>query len=128
MPEIFLESTTQENAFILCPEVISSGLIFSPSTELYLVKDQATRRTVGLCGYRWKSSSVTFKNDYIKPQWRGMGFFKKIMDAGIATARERGMKYIDANATQMAIREWLIRGAEVRKEYKSGITGVRIYL
>ena len=128
MPVVEFQPTTYSEVMELFPESKSSELIFSPSTELYLIVDAESRDTVGMCGFRWGATTVTFKNAYIHPQWRNRGYNKVALDKRIEMARERGMRYIDGNLTEPSAREWAKRGAEVRKQYKNGIVLGRIYL
>lgn len=128
MPLVEFEPTTYSRVMELFPETRNSELVFSQSTELYLIVDASTGNTVGMCGFRWGTDTVTFKNAYIHPMWRNRGYNTVALDKRIEIARERGMRRIDGNLTKPSAREWAKRGAEIRKRYKNGIVLASLYL
>ena len=128
MPAVEFEPTTHERVMDLFPETKQTELVFSPSTELYLIIDADTSDVVGMCGFRWKASTVTFKNAYIHPKWRNRGYNKVALDKRIEMARNRGVRRIDGNLTAPSAREWARRGATMRKQYKNGIVLASFYL
>ena len=128
MPVIEFQRATYDKVMELFPESKSSELVFSPGTELHLIVDAETHDIVGMCGFRWGATTVTFKNAYIHPKWRNRGYNKVALDKRIEIARERGMRRIDGNLTKPSAREWAKRGAEIRKRYKNGIVLASLYL
>ena len=128
MVSVEFRPTTYSRVMKLFPETKNSELVFSLSTELYLIVDEDTGNTVGMCGFRWGTDTVTFKNAYIHPMWRNRGYNTAALDKRIEMARERGMRRIDGNLTKPSAREWARRGAEIRKEYKNGVVLASLYL
>ena len=128
MPAVDFQPTTHDRVMELFPETKQSELVFSASTELYLIVDADTCNIVGMCGFRWGASTVTFKNAYIHPKWRNRGYNKVALDKRIEMARERGMRRIDGNLTVPSAREWARRGATIRKRYKNGVILASFYI
>lgn len=108
------------------PRALSEHLSFAASTDLYAV--YLGDMMIGMCGFIWKAKSVVFKNVFFAPEHRRQGYYHSVMDLRIKMARERGAVFVNGNVTKMALGEWHKRGAEVRKQFKNGITAMRIYL
>ena len=80
MVSVEFRPTTYSRVMKLFPETKNSELVFSLSTELYLIVDEDTGNTVGMCGFRWGTDTVTFKNAYIHPMWRNRGYNTAALD------------------------------------------------
>lgn len=93
-----------------------AGLIFYPSTELYLVKRQEL--VVGFCGFKWHKLTVKLKNIYVLPKYRLQGICREIIRWQINKSKETGIKTIKATCTDSSLHEFIKQGFSVTKEFK----------
>jgi len=82
---------------------------------------------VGFSSIQFYSDKAKFNNSYIFKEYRGMGYYKKLLDFRFNEARMNGCKSIVASCTKMSIREFIKRGAIIEKEFKI-CTNVKIIL
>ncbi len=101
------------------------GLVFSPSTELYAAMFGEV--VVGMCGIVWYTNHAKAKNDYVKPEYRGRGYYLAMFNWRIERARQRGCRWIGATCTAAALPEWLKHGAIILNRYQR-YTKVRLPL
>ena len=106
-------------------DMIRSGLVFGSSTELFKATDNGIM--VGACGIAWYKTHAKFKDDYVLPEFRGMGYFKDMMSLRIQMVKNHGLRTVKATCTAPALPYWLRLGAVVTKEY-SKYTSVRLEL
>ncbi len=103
----------------------SEGLIVAKTTDLYLAY-LPDGTLVGMSGFLWRRSTVTFKNRYVLPPYRLQGYMREMLDWSIEQARARGYPSAEATCTPSGVHEYLRRGADVVRRYKNGTTHVRL--
>jgi len=99
------------------------GLMFCGNTKLFgLFIDN---KIVGFTGVLFVKNKVIFKNHFVLHEYRGMGYFKYLLEFSIKLIQNMGYKTIEANCTPMSIKEYIKRGFDVVKIYRNGIKKVR---
>lgn len=93
------------------------GLVFCKNTNYYGIIEN--NNLVAITGILLYSNKAIFKNHYVLSEYRGNGYFKKLLDYSISIIKEKGIKKIEATCTNMSIKEYLKRGAKIIKEYKN---------
>ncbi len=91
------------------------GLTFCKTQELYGCFVEC--EMVGFCGVIYYKKSVTMKSQYIAPEHRGSGYFKKCLAFSINNALDRGIFIARAHCTPMSLDEYLKNGFVVVKRY-----------
>jgi len=102
-----------------------SGLVFSKNTKLFKAVDNGV--IVGVCGIVWYKTHAKFKDDYTLPEFRGNGYFKRMMALRIEMVKGHGLQTITATCTPAALPYWLKLGAVVTNRYQK-YTSVRLDL
>ncbi len=111
------------SAFI--PEARRSGLIFSPSTELYGL--WLDTKLIGMAGLVRYATHWKLKNGFILPTFRRHGYYSRLLDYHLKMARNHGIPYVEATCTAMSLPQWLRRGALIIHRFKA-VTKVRLML
>lgn len=107
-------------------EAKRANLTFAQDTQYYgyYIGDLLA----GFTGVRWLSDKAIFKNAYVSPAYRRKGIYKTMFDYRAQLAKYKGLKIIEASCTPMSLPLYLAAGATVIKQYKNGVTKVRLSL
>lgn len=92
------------------------GLIFNERTEMFAVRIEG--RTVGFCGILWHKTYAIFKNDYVLPEFRGIGLGDSMLRYRIALVRASGLRRIKAHCTPASLSMYQRHGATITHQYK----------
>jgi GNAT superfamily N-acetyltransferase len=93
-----------------------------PKTPFYAVCDDESGTILGLCGMVITGTSAVFKSDYVPPEHRGKGVWRRMFDERVQLCRAAEVTRVRANVTPMILDAYLRRGATIAKQYQSGIT------
>jgi GNAT superfamily N-acetyltransferase len=93
-----------------------------PKTPFYAVRDDEVGTILGLCGLVITGTTAVFKSDYVPPEHRGKGVWRRMFDERMQLCRAAEVTRVRANATPMILNAYLRRGAQIAVSYKSGIT------
>ena len=80
-------------------------LLADPTTEFFLARDEG-ERAVGVCQVRYRLSVWTGSDDcwledlYVDEDARGGGYGRALVEAAVASARERGCKRIELDVNE----------------------------
>jgi GNAT superfamily N-acetyltransferase len=92
------------------------GLSFCNATEYYGYYDDG--KLAAFTGILWYSKKAVFKNHYVLPDYRHRGFFKLLFRYSMIAVRERGIKVVEANCSQMSLPLYIKMGAKITKQFK----------
>lgn len=95
-------------------EAEKCGLCFCKSTTLFgLFIDN---ELVAYTGIIFQKNKAIFKNHYVPDQYRGKGYFKKLLDFSLEVTKDK--KIIEATCTKMSLNQYIKSGFKVIKQYK----------
>ena len=92
------------------------GLSYCAATQYYGRYDEG--KLVAFTGVLWYSKKAVFKNHYVLPDYRHHGYFKELFRYSMIAVRERGIKVVEANCSQMSLPLYIKMGAKITKQYK----------
>lgn len=92
------------------------GLSFCNATQYYGYFDEG--KLVAITGVLWYAKKAVFKNHYVLPDYRHHGYFKELFRYSMIAVRERGIKVVEANCSQMSLPLYIKMGAKITKQYK----------
>lgn len=99
------------------------GLLF-PKTPPKFIGVYLNNELIGFGGVSLKKTRAIIKCDYVVKEHRKKGVAQYMHTRRLEMLKKMGFKYVEANATQMALNLHLNSGAKIVKEYKNGITKV----
>ena len=82
---------------------------------------------IGFTSIQYYNNKAKFNNHYIFKDYRGNGYFKKLLDFSILEAKSKGCNEVIAACTKMSLPEYLKRGAVIEKEYKI-CTNIKLHI
>jgi hypothetical protein len=92
------------------------GLSFSVLTHYYgCFRDG---KLVGVTGILWYQKKAVFKNHYVFPEFRNTGVFNSLFEHSVILVKEKRLKLVEANCSQMSLPLYLKMGATVKKQFK----------
>lgn len=100
-------------------EAKKSNLVFNKSTEYFVIVDK-NGKIIGMSGLMLFKNKAIFKNDFVLKQYRGNGYFKKMVNFRINYCKNRGIKKLEATCTPMSYRYYRAVGFEPVTYYKNG--------
>lgn len=92
------------------------GLSYCGATQYY--GRYADGKLVAFTGILWYAKKAVFKNHYVLPDYRHHGYFKELFRYSMIAVRERGIKLVEANCSQMSLPLYIRMGAKITKQYK----------
>lgn len=84
-------------------------------------------KLIGFTSIQLYGKKAKFNNSYVFKEYRGNGYYKKLLDYRIELVKQMGCNEIVASCTKMSLPEFLKRGAVIEKEFKI-CTNVKIKL
>jgi GNAT superfamily N-acetyltransferase len=92
------------------------GLSFCNATQYYGYYDNG--KLVAITGVLWYAKKAVFKNSYVLEEYRRKGIYQQLFRYRMVAVRERGIKLVEANCSDMSLPMHLKMGAKVTKQYK----------
>ena len=99
------------------------GILF-PKKNFVLLGAYLKDTLVGFGGFVLKKDSAIIKCDYVIKEYRKQGVASQLHKIRLGVMKVMGLKYVEANATPMALKMHLNSGARIVNKYKNGITKV----
>ncbi|MFZ4705589.1 MAG: GNAT family N-acetyltransferase [Bacteroidales bacterium] len=98
-------------------EAEKSGLCFSGSTIYFaLIEAEQMRGFIGVVLY---SNKAVVKNIFVPKEFRGHGYFKIMLTYILEFIKLKNISRVEATCTEMSLREFLTRGFNVIRKYKT---------
>lgn len=99
------------------------GILF-PKKNLILLGAYLEDKLVGFGGFVLKKNSAIIKCDYVIKEYRKQGVATQLHKIRLGVLKVMELKYVEANATPMALKMHLNSGARIVEKYKNGVTKV----
>lgn len=99
------------------PIAKKEDICFANNTNYYGLLDSGELKGFG--GLSIYSNKVVIKSLYVQKKYRGNGVFKELLKHLMGVASKDKTRYIEANCTDMSIREFKRLGFEKSKLYKN---------
>ena len=100
----------------LIPFAKKENLCFNLRTEYcaYFIKN----KIVAFCGWMVCGNKVVLKNDYVLPEYRRQGIYKRLNNYRMNIIKALGVRKVESNLTDKSLPLHLSLGAKIIKKYK----------
>jgi predicted acetyltransferase len=113
---VLIKQITINDLRDLKKEAVASGLVFCKTAKLFaLFVDNDIIAFAGILFYKNKA---VFKNQFVKINSRGKGYFKALFVFRLDMCRNLNIKVVEATCTEMSLSLYLKSGFKIVKKFK----------